>query len=257
MQVSLLETFLVGQLFAFVFIFCRVGTGIMLLPGVGEVYVPLRLRLLFALIMSLALVPLLENMMPAVPGSPLALGVLIVAEALVGLFLGFLARLLITVMHIAGAIIAYQSSLALASILDISQAGQSTVIGNFLTITAITLFFSLNLHHLMLNGLVDSYQLFPPGGFPIVSDMANHLMRTFSQIFMIGVQLSAPHIVFALIFYLCAGILSRLMPTMQVFFILMPAQIMIAFFLLLSLLVAIMLNYSQFAEETLGAFMDI
>lgn len=255
MHVSLLETFLISQLFAFIFIFCRVGTGIMLLPGVGETYVPMTLRLAFALAMSLMLVPLLQPLMPEVPGSPLALFILVTGEILVGLFLGFLARLLVTVMHIAGSIISYQSSLALASILDISQAGQSTVIGNFLTLTAVTLFFSLNLHHVMLDGLVDSYQLFTPGSFPIVGDMMDHLFRVFSQVFMIGIQLSAPHIVFALLFYLCAGILSRLMPAMQVFFILMPAQIMIAFFLLIAIMTSIMLNYAQFAEETLGAFM--
>jgi flagellar biosynthetic protein FliR len=256
MTTSLLEQFLVSELFAFLLIFSRVGAGIMLLPGIGEAYVSPRLRLVFALMMSLVMLPVFGADMPPMPGSPLALFVLLTAEILVGLFLGFLSRMLVSTLHIAGNIIANQSSLALASILDISQSGQSTIIGNYLTMTAMVLFFALDLHHVMLMGLADSYSMFPPGGFPIVGDMSQHLMQTFSQVFMVALQLSAPHIVFALIFYLSSGVLSRLMPTMQVFFILMPAQIMIAFFLLMALLTSIMLNYTNFVEESLRAFLE-
>jgi len=256
MTTSLLEAFLVSELFAFLLIFSRVGAGIMLLPGIGEAYVSSRSRLVFALAVALVMVPMFSQFMPPVPSSPLALFVLLLAEILVGLFIGTLARFLISTMHIAGTIIAYQSSLALASIMDISQSGQSTIISNFLMITAIVMFFTLDLHHVMLMGLADSYTLFPPGEFPVVGDMAQHLMELFSRIFMMAVQLAAPHIVFALIFYLSSGVLSRLMPTMHVFFILMPGQIMLAFFLLLAMLTSIMVNYTGFAEETLRAFLE-
>ncbi len=253
---SLLEQFLVSELFAFLMIFVRVGTGIMVLPGFGEAYVSTRIRLIFALMMSLALVPIFSPLMPAIPGSPLSLFVLLIAEMLVGIFIGYLSRLLVSTMQIAGSIIAYQSSLAMATMFDISQGGQTTVISNFLTLIAVVLFFSLDIHHIMLMGLADSYTLFPPGQFPIVGDMAEHYMELFSQVFRIAIQLSAPHIVFALLFYLGSGVLSRLMPTMQVFFILMPPQIMIAFFLLMATLTTIMLTYTSFVEETLRAFLD-
>ena len=256
MAPSLLEQFLVTELFAFLLIFCRMGAGIMVLPGIAETYVSPRARLHFALAVSLLLVPVFDDVMPAVPGSPLTLLVYVIAEAIVGLFIGYLARLLVNAMHIAGTIIAYQSSLAMATIFDISQGGQSTVIGNFLTLTAVVLFFTLDLHHIMINGLADSYSLFPPGQFPVVGDMAEHYMMLFGKIFAIAIKLSAPHIVFALLFYLCSGVLSRLMPTMHVFFILMPAQILIAFFLLLATLTSIMIYYTGFVEDSLRAFLN-
>lgn len=253
---SLLEQFLVGELFAFLIIFARMGSGIMVLPGIGESYISPRIRLAFALMTSLVLLPTFGYLIPEPPGSPLAMFMLVLAEVIIGVFLGFLARLLVSTLHVTGTIIAYQSSLALAAFFDATQNAQSTVIGNFLTITAIVLFFLLDIHHLMLIGLADSYSLFPPGQFPPIEDLSNHLMQTMSRLFMVAVQLSAPHIVFALVFYLGSGILSRLMPTMQVFFVLMPPQILIAFALLMVMLQSIMLTYSDFVSNSLRGFLE-
>lgn len=253
---SLLEQFLVTELFAFLLIFARVGAGLMIMPGIGESYISPRIRLLLALTVSLILQPVFSYLIPAIPGSPLTLGLLLIAEILIGLFIGFISRLLVSTLHVAGTIIAYQSSLALAAFFDATQNAQSTVIGNFLTISAVLLFFALDIHHLMLLGLADSYSLFPPGDYAPPEDMALYLMRTMSQVFQIAVQLSAPHMVFALVFYLGSGVLSRLMPNMQVFFVLMPPQIVMGFFILMAMLQSIMLNYAQFVEESLVAFLE-
>jgi flagellar biosynthesis protein FliR len=253
---SLLEQFLVGELFAYLLIFARIGAGLMVMPGIGETYIAPRVRLLLALCIALVLHPTFSPLMPPVPNSPIILVIMVSAEILVGLFFGFLARLLVSTLHVAGTIIAYQSSLALAAFFDATQNAQSTVIGNFLTISAVVLFFTLDIHHVMINGLAASYGLFTPGQFPIIEDIALYLVQTLSAVFAIAVQLSAPHIVFSLVFYLGSGILARLMPNMQVFFVLMPTQIIIGFFLLMTMLQSILFNYAQFVEESLQAFLQ-
>ncbi|MCI5049081.1 MAG: flagellar biosynthetic protein FliR [Rickettsiales bacterium] len=255
-QTSLLETFLIEELFAFLLIFTRVGAGIMTLPGFGENYVFSRFRLHTALAMSVLCVPLLQPYIPPVPTSPFSLLVLIVAEVLVGLFLGMLARLLMTTMHIAGSITAFMSSLSMATVFDPASGGQTTVISNFLTLTVVVLFFMMDMHHIMLNGLVDSYTLFIPGQFPVVGDMSNHAMQLLSKSFMVAVQLASPHIIFALMYYLASGVLVRLMPTMPVFFVLMPIQILTAFFLLLAVLTTYMIHYTSYVEAELRAFLE-
>lgn len=253
---SLLEQFLVTELFAFILIFCRMGAGIMVMPGIGEAYISPRIRLHLALAISLILVPVFGDLMPEIPGSPLTLLVYIVAEIIVGLFIGYMARMLISTMHVAGTIIATQSSLAMATIFDTTQASQSTVVGNFLTMSAVVFFFAADMHHIMLNGLADSYSLFPPGMFPVVGDMAEHYMLLFSRVFLMAIKLAAPHIVFALLFYVCSGVLSRLMPSMHVFFILMPAQLLIAFFLILAIFSSVLIYYTGFVEDELRAFLN-
>tara|TARA_B100000989_G_scaffold217170_1_gene165421 strand:+ start:28 stop:810 length:783 start_codon:yes stop_codon:yes gene_type:complete len=256
MEVPYLEQFVVGEVWAFIMIFVRMGAGIMILPGFGEGYVSPRVRLLFALMTALVLTPVFGNAMPTIPGSPITLGIYVLAEAITGIFMGLMVRFIVAVLHVAGTLISFQSALALATVFDNSQGGQTTIIGNFMTIASVVLFFTLDLHHLMLMGLADSYTLFIPGQFPIVGDFANASARLFQDVFTLGVQLAAPHIVISLIFYLGSGILARLMPTFQVFFVLIPPQILISFFLLFALFSTIMLTYVGFAEEILLGFLD-
>jgi flagellar biosynthetic protein FliR len=249
MSVALLDHFLIGQLSAFLLIFCRVGAALMTLPGIGDVYVSPRIRLLFALAFSILLTPLLQAAMPPLPGSPIALLLMIVGEILVGVFFGLIAHAILMVLHVAGTMIAQQSSLAVAAIFDPSSGGQSPIISNVLTLMAVTLFFSLNLHHLVLAALVESYELFKPGVMPITEDMSQMHVRLVGDAFALGVMLAGPHIVFSLLFYLAGGLMMRLMPNFQVFFVMMSPQILIAFFLLMAILSTIMGAYTSFFEQ--------
>ena len=79
MTLNLLDQFLIGQLSAFFFIFCRVGTALMVMPGFGDAYVSPRIRLLFGLAMSVLLTPLLAATMPPLPSSMFTLGLLVIS----------------------------------------------------------------------------------------------------------------------------------------------------------------------------------
>ncbi len=253
----MLSNFLVSELFGFLLVFCRLGTALMVLPGFGELFVPVRVRLMLALTFSLVVTPALT--LPPVPTTIVGLTSLIGAEILIGLFLGGLARMLISAMHMAGMIIAYQSSLASALIPDVtqSQAGQGSVLGNLLGITALVLIFASDIHHLMLRGLVDSYTLFFPGHFPIVGDFADHAAKTMSGAFEMAMKLSAPHLVIGLVLYLGNGIIARLMPNIQIFFIMIPPQLAISFFVLMVVLSSMLMWYMEYFKDTLGGFLAV
>lgn len=251
-----LEQFLVSELFAFLMIFCRTGTGIMVLPGFGESYVNARSRLLFALMLALVLTPALTAYMPPIPDSPASLAALIAAEMLVGLSIGMVCRIIISSIHVAGMIISTNASLAMATQFDPNQAAQGSLIGSFLSISAVVLMFTMDLHYVMLRGMADSYSLFTPGTFPPVGDLALYFSQLVADIFMLGFKLSAPATIVALLLYLGAGVLSRLMPNMQVFFILLPPQIFLSIFMLASVYAAILLQFTGFFTERFEAFLD-
>jgi flagellar biosynthetic protein FliR len=84
------------------------------------------------------------------------------------------------------------------------------LVGNFLTLLGITLVFATDLHHLVIAGMNDSYTIFQPGEMPLVGDAAQHVTRIVATAFRIGIQLSAPFLVFGLLFNLGLGVLSRL-----------------------------------------------
>lgn len=251
----MLEQFLVTELFAFLLVFTRLGAAIMLLPGIGETYVSPRVRLLLALMVGLVITPIAQPLMPPMPGSPLGLTVLLGAEVIIGAFLGMLSRILISAMHTAGMIIAFQSGLAAAMMFDINAGTQGSPFGNLLSIGAVTMLFALDLHHVMLMGVADSYTLFAPGTYPPVGDFAQMATQIISAVFAIAFAFAAPHIVVGLLVYLAGGLMSRLMPAMQVFFVIMPAQILASIFILIVTVSSGMLMYMTFFENMLTGFL--
>jgi len=250
----MLSHFLTSQLFAFLLVFCRLGSAIMLLPGFGEAYVAMRIRLFLALMFSVVVAPTIH--LPPVPANTFTLIQLLSAEILIGLFIGGVSRMLIATVHIAGTIIAYESSLSSALTQNITSfQGQDSSLGNLLSMTAVVLMFVTDLHHVMLKGLVDSYTLFLPGQMPLMGDIAQHATQTVSGIFQMAMQMAAPNIAVGLMLYLGAGILARLMPNMQIFFILMAPQLLISFFILMVSFSAIMLWYLDYFRTTLTGFL--
>lgn len=233
-------SFLPALAAAFLLVFARIGTMVMLLPGLGELSVPTRVRLTIALVLTAILLPLHRN---AYPLDLRSLGPVLLTlgqEILIGAVLGLTARLTMSALHVAGSVIAQQVGLGFVTAVDPHQGQQSVIVGNFLTVLAVTLIFATDMHHLVLAALNDSYTLFRPGEVPLSGDIAALVTRTIAAAFRVGIQLAAPLLVFALLFNLGLGILARLMPQMQVFFVAMPLSILGGFLILLLALGAMM-----------------
>jgi flagellar biosynthetic protein FliR len=174
-------------------------------------------------------------------------------ELLVGAVLGLLVRLTISALQVAGSIAAQQMGLGFVTAVDPTQGQQGVIVGNFLAVLGITLIFATDLHYLVIAALNDSYTLFRPGEVPIIGDVASLLSSTAASAFRIGIQLAAPFLVFGLSFNLGLGVLARLMPQMQVFFVGLPLSIMIGFLILLLALGAMMMTFLNYTEGVLQA----
>jgi flagellar biosynthetic protein FliR len=245
-------SFLPGLAAAFLLIFARVGTMVMLLPGVGESGMPSRVRLMLALTLTAILLPLHRA---AYTIELTALGpvlTMLFQEIVIGAVLGLSARLAISALQVAGSVIANQLGLGFVTAVDPTQNQQGVLIGNFLALLGVTLIFATDMHHLVIAGINNSYRLFQPGEMPIVGDMAQLVTTTIAGAFKIGIQLSAPFLAFGLLFNLGLGVLSRLMPQMQVFFIGMPLTIILGLLLFLIVLGAMMGVFVSYLEDVLG-----
>jgi flagellar biosynthetic protein FliR len=250
MQIDI--SFLPALAAAFLLTFARVGTMVMLLPGVGESGMPVRVRLTIALALTAVILPLhraaytidLQSLSPVLT--------LLFQEILIGGMLGLTARLAISALQVAGSVVAQQLGLGFVTAVDPTQGQQGIIIGNFLALLGVTLIFATDLHLLVIRGLNESYDLFKPGEIPVVGDMAQLVTSTVATAFKIGIQLSAPFLVFGLLFNLGLGILSRLMPQMQVFFIGMPLSIILGLLLLLLVIGAMMGVFVNYMEDILG-----
>jgi flagellar biosynthetic protein FliR len=245
-------SFLPALAAAFLLTFGRVGAMVMLMPGIGEQNLPARVRLTIALVLTAILLPAHQS---AYAVNLTALGPVILMlfqEILIGLLLGLTARLAISALQTAGAVAAQQLGLGFVTAVDPTQNQQGMLVGNFLALLGITLVFATDMHHMVIAAMNDSYSIFKPGEVPLTGDMAQHITNVIATAFRIGIQLSAPFLAFGLLFNLGLGVLSRLMPQMQVFFIGLPLSILLGLLLMLLVIGAMMGTFVSYLEGVLG-----
>lgn len=241
------------QIFAFLLIFARLGTMLMVFPGFGETYVSPRFRLGLALALSFVMLGPLSAGLPALPGDGATLFLLIAVEMLIGLAMGISVRLLLTSLNVAGNVIAMQTGLGFAINVDPSQGSQGAIVATFLVTLGIVMLFVTGAYQLLFGALGRSYEMFPPGVAPPVADFLELVVRFVSSSFLLGIELTAPFLVLSLVFYAGLGVVSKMMPQFQVFFIAMPLSIMAGFGLLM-LLVGVMMQIflDRFGEAFLA-----
>ena len=245
-------SFLPALATAFLLTFARVGAMVMLMPGVGELSVPSRVRLTIALVLTAILLPAHQKAYVVDLKTFGPVMVLLFQELVIGAVLGLTARLAISALQVTGSVVAQQLGLGFVTAVDPTQNQQGLLVGNFLTVLGVTLVFATDLHHLAIAAMNDSYTIFQPGELPLMGDAAQHVTRIIATAFRIGIQLSAPFLVFGLLFNLGLGVLSRLMPQMQVFFIGLPLSILLGLLLLLLVIGAMMGTFVDYLQGVLA-----
>jgi flagellar biosynthetic protein FliR len=243
-----------GVVLVFLLTFARAGAMIMLLPVIGDAGVPPRVRLAFALAVSAALVSVTARYYPSVAPPPMELAALIARESTAGVVVGTMARLIMSALETAGTLIATQTGLAFATTFDPGQGIQTAMVSTFLSLIGALLVFESGLHHLAIGAIAGSYTLLPPDqAFP-AADIAELTLRIVTGAFALGLQLAAPFIVFGLLIYALLGVLSRLMPQLQIFFLAMPINILTGFVLLMLFIGVMMTAFLDFFAEQMRAF---
>ncbi|KZL21336.1 flagellar biosynthesis protein FliR [Pseudovibrio axinellae] len=242
---------------SFLLMFARIGTMMMLIPAFGETFIPVRVRLTIALLLTYVMLPINSGLYPADAMSSLArLLSLLGGELLVGIFIGLSMKLISYALSTAGTIMANQSGLAFAMGGDATNSGQQgALMGNFLNVLGICMVFVTNLHYVMIAAMQDSFTLFPPGNPLPVGDLSALAVDTVSHMFSVAVRLGSPFIVVGIVFYFSLGLLNKLMPQMQIFFIAMPINIMIGFGIFLLLLSTLMGYYLSEFRNALQPFL--
>ena len=243
-----------GIVLVYLLTFARAGAMIMLLPVIGDAGVPVRVRLAFALAVSAALVSITAQYYPTVAPQPLELATLIAREVTAGVLVGTMARLIMSALETAGFLIAAQSGLAFAQTFDPGQGTQGAMVSTFLSLVGALLVFETGLHHLALGAIAGSYTMLPPNGLIPTADMAELTIRLVTGAFALGLQLAAPFLVFGLLLYAALGVLSRLMPQLQIFFMALPLSILTGFALLMLFIGVIMSTFLDFFAAQMRLF---
>ncbi|WP_420404682.1 flagellar biosynthetic protein FliR [Nisaea sp.] len=248
-----LEDFLPTQVYIILLVLARVGGTVMLIPGVGETFVPVQFRIILAIGLSLVVAPLVGNTIPFAPTAP-ELVRLLFLEVIIGLYFGIVARIVLLALDTAGQVIAMNAGLANAQIFNPALATQGSLPGFFLLNIATLLLLISDLHHLLIRAVIDSYTLFPPGDALPVADFADAISRIIANSFEIAIQIAAPFLVLGLLFYVVMGIMARLMPQLQIFFVALPVQVMMGLVILSLVLGGAMMVFLEYYSESIGRY---
>jgi len=250
-----LGAMLSGQVFAFMLIFARIGTAFMLLPGIGESYVPSRARLLLAVAVTLLLLPILQPILPAMPDEVAAMLRLLFIEIVVGLFFGTILRFLLAALENAGMIISFQIGLSNATLFNPAFATQGTLPGALLSTVAVLLLFTVGMDKLLLGSLMDTYEIFKPGVALAFDDMSQTLASLTTRIMAIGLQMAIPFVLIGLLMFVPLGVMNRMMPQLQVLMVAMPMQVGVGLLIFGLTITTMLLFWMQQFQSTLDTLL--
>ncbi len=254
MDESAFLAMLPGLAFQAVLTFARLGAAVMVLPGLGEDDVPPSIRLGLGLAVVLVLLPGLAPSLPAAPDSAAESVRLILLEVLVGLWLGGLARLIVMAMAVAGQMVALLLGLAQAMVPDPALGGLGTAPGRLLSLAAVVVVLSTGLYAIPLRALAESYTLLPPGEpFPAGAG-AEAFAAAAAESLALSLRLAAPFVVAAIIINVALGLLARIAPQVQVYFVAIPGQVLLGLALLGAVMPALL---GAFGEAARAAFLAL
>jgi flagellar biosynthetic protein FliR len=229
--------------FAFVLVLGRIGAAMTLLPGLGEAAPPPMVRAGLALGITALLLPGIAPLVPHVPADIPTVAAMVTAEVVTGLWLGWLARLLVLALPIAGQFIAFMLGVSNVLVTDPELAAQSSALEQLFSLAAPLAVLVSGLYAVPLAALAGSYDLIKPGALLPAGDGTLVAVRAVGQCFALALKLASPFLLAAIVWHVVLGLLGRLVPQLQVYFVALPGQLLGGLLLLAILVGAIITTW--------------
>ena len=209
----------------FLLIFFRVSAILLSIPIFGSRLIPFLVKA--ALCLFITWLVFLNYCIPKVTFSDnlLILVPSFIIEIVIGALIGFIIRMIIGGVEIAGEIVGFQMGFGIVNVIDPQSETQVNIIGNFKSTLAIIIFLTLNAHYGFLKGIVDSFSQVPLLSFSINPPLIQKITSLVGNIFIISLKIGAPVIVTLLVTQVVMGIISRLVPQMNIFMVSLPLKI--------------------------------
>lgn len=216
----------------FALVLSRVAGIFSAIPVFGGRTIPLQVKVIIILMITLVCYPVLRITPPVVPTDVFTLGLLVMREVMVGVTLGFITRIIFSAVEFSGQIIGMQMGFTISSIIDPSQGTQTQIMSVMQTLLTTLLFLAMNIHHLFIRTIVDSFRIIPLGGWHLNAEILAFLVKGTSDIFILGIRLAAPVMIALLLTSVALGVMARAFPQMNIFMVSMPLNIGIGFIVL-------------------------
>lgn len=217
----------VHAFYAFLLVFSRTSGLIAVAPILGSRSIPRTLKAGFALALSLALLPLEEGRVANPPSHLLVLVTQVAGEAILGIAMGYVARLFFAAVEIGGTLADTQMGFGFLQLANPFAEQPSSILSVFQYQLAITLYLAMNGHLLLIGAMADSFTVVAPGGFSPAPAFGGGFPLILQAVMLLCVRVALPAIGVLILMEIAFGIMARLVPTLNVFFVGAPAKIIV------------------------------
>ena len=211
----------------FTFIFLRIGAMLVMIPVMGENSVPARVKGGLAILISLLVFPSVQTNIPHLLAEAdiLAVAFAMIGEVLIGIIIGFAARIIFAGIQFAGEMIGIQMGFSIITVIDPLSSTQVSVMAELQYLIALLVYLAVDAHHIFIFAIVDSYRTISPLGFHFTGSLMQSILLFSNGMFLTAVKVSAPVMAVLLFTNVALGIIARTVPQINVFIVGFPLQI--------------------------------
>ncbi len=243
---------LIETLSIYVWPFVRIGAFLMVMPLVGGGFVPLRVRLLLAVVLTIAVAPTVPATATQEVLSAAGL-VTMIQEIGIGVVMGFLVQLVFDAIALGGQVISMSMGLGFAVFLDRANGVSVPVLGQLFTMLAMLVFLALDGHLAMIQLLAKSFQAWPIAEKGLTVPIVGELLDWTANLFVFGLKIALPAITALLVVNLSFGVMSRAAPTLNLFAVGFPVAMLLGFAVIFLNMGVLVENVSNFLTLSITA----
>jgi flagellar biosynthetic protein FliR len=218
-----------------VLIFIRISTALITSPVFGSKVIPTLPKLFLSIVLAYIVYLTIDKSSISTVPTGYMLIILSIKEAITGLVIGFMLQFVFWGVSYAGTLIGFDMGLTMADVFDPSAEQNNNIIGEFLYYGALMIFFLINGHHYIISSLKFSFSVIPLGKFTLTKPVYDLIVIYSASIFVIAVKIASPIMVSFFLVHIAEGIVARIIPQMQVFFVTQPLKIGLGILMLASL----------------------
>lgn len=205
----------------------RVGPLLFLMPVIGSKSVPAQIKILLALMTSLAIMPMVPVTIADLPATPVGFLIFVLIEVAFAAILSLFARLVFAAVETAGQVVGVQMGMGMAGVMDPQFGNQVSPVGMLWNIAAILTFLAINGHHIFFKALVESYAWVGPGQMHLSQATFEGMMQGTTRMFILAVKIMAPAGAALFFSHVAMGIIAKTVPQIPILIVGMPLNIAI------------------------------
>lgn len=217
---------------SFLFALMRISLVLFLMPFFGGETMPATVKAALCMTLTLALWPRLPMLGNEIPAHPFSLAIMMAGELLLGMILGLGIRFLFAAIQSGGQLLGFQMGFTMVNAIDPETGSSEAVTSHFLYMVSLLTFLSFNGHLILIDGLMKTFALIPPGGILVSSRLAAQVFALSGQMFVFMIQIGAPVIAAIILVDLALALVSKASPQMNVLIIGFPIKVSVGFLFL-------------------------